>query len=974
MRKLPVTGRVETGRMSRLYLLLCLVGVTLSAAIARGASAPREPVSRRKQVFEFTQKPSVTRRGDKVTVTFASKGHCDATVAVENAEREIVRHLAGGVLGPNAPLPFQKNSLKQTVVWDGKDDQGRYVDDVETHSVRVSLGLQARFERTLFWSPKRRTRSPVYAREYQVLAMTPEGVYVYDGGNCLHLRLFDHQGKYVRTVFPPPRRKLAELNGLMWRTFPQDGARLPLKHGLPQYTFLTSGNLKWDGVRWPTGGVGEAASTMAAHGGKIALVNRRLNRLASDGSTPRRGASQAGRLPLAGPKTCITMFVPGVHSLKSGDYEIPPRSAAFSPDGKWLYLAGFRYHMSWRTGCTHAVYRLKYDSDEPMQLFKGQPYVPKRRRSQPGKDNDHFNYPASVDCDAQGRVYVADYLNDRVQVFAPDARHLKTIPVHKPTNVTINRKTGEIYVFSYVIMSTHFWYQVKELRAIRQSLKRFKSFDDPKPTGAWPLPKGSHGFPRGGGGLDQARIALDFHTDPPAMWALSANGPAVYEFAGGQWRRKFDFITDVRRTAVWTRGARHMKQRIYFNPRNRKLYVGDLHAPWPFHVTGFYRIPAVHTETGRVEIVDLPFDTEDLAMDINGRAYLRTANAIARYDPNTWREVPFDYGDSFPALSSQGLRSARVASAITFAGVLGVSSGQLGGMHVSPKGHVVATVANPARAPSRQAAKNMHAASARPYIPRIYPGRARPWEVHVWDEHGHILYEDAVPSAGRMDGILMDRDDNLYVVVAGVGRVNGRKYFNPISCSVFKMRPKTKIVSTRGVLALPPAARPQREPDVFGVDGAGDIWIEAAEWVRGGFGFDGKRRRCHCMSQSRPALDYFARIFLPEVDHYSVLVVDTNGNEVLRIGQYGNVDDGRPCGAPWQNAQKRSAGSLPGEPPDQRSIGGDEVAIMHAQMLAVHTDRRLFISDLGNQRILSVKLDYHSTETVALEDVRNNGN
>ncbi len=58
-----------------------------------------------------------------------------------------------------------------------------------------------------------------------------------------------------------------------------------------------------------------------------------------------------------------------------------------------------------------------------------------------------------------------------------------------------------------------------------------------------------------------------------------------------------------------------------------------------------------------------------------------------------------------------------------------------------------------------------------------------------------------------------------------------------------------------------------------------------------------------------------------------------------------------------------------GGPPSPRSIGGDEVGLMHPQMLAVESDRRLFISDLGNARILSVKLGYHAEERVALKEV-----
>ena len=72
------------------------------------------------------------------------------TVAVENSQGKIIRHLASGVLGVNAPAPFQKNSLKQVIKWDNKDDHGRYVDNLKETKIRVSLGLQAEYEKDLY--------------------------------------------------------------------------------------------------------------------------------------------------------------------------------------------------------------------------------------------------------------------------------------------------------------------------------------------------------------------------------------------------------------------------------------------------------------------------------------------------------------------------------------------------------------------------------------------------------------------------------------------------------------------------------------------------------------------------------------------------------------------------------------------------------------------------------------------------------
>ena len=119
-----------------------------------------------------------------------------------------------------------------------------------------------------------------------------------------------------------------------------------------------------------------------------------------------------------------------------------------------------------------------------------------------------------------------------------------------------------------------------------------------------------------------------------------------------------------------------------------------------------------------------------------------------------------------------------------------------------------------------------------------------------------------------------------------------------------------------------------------------------AAWAGGG---------CCCWN-ARFKLDHFARSFAPEPRHFTVAVLDSSGNLILRVGQYGNVDDGKPL-------------HLRGGPARPRAVGADEVALFHACYVATHTDRRLFIADAGNARLLSVKLDYHNSEKVALRQV-----
>jgi hypothetical protein len=96
------------------------------------------------------------------------------------------------------------------------------------------------------------------------------------------------------------------------------------------------------------------------------------------------------------------------------------------------------------------------------------------------------------------------------------------------------------------------------------------------------------------------------------------------------------------------------------------------------------------------------------------------------------------------------------------------------------------------------------------------------------------------------------------------------------------------------------------------------------------------------------------RSFAPEISHFSVAVLDSNGNLILRVGQYGNIEDGVPL-------------VKEGGPKAPVSIGGDEVALMHAAYLATHSDKRLFIADAGNSRILSVKLGYHEQKISSIK-------
>jgi hypothetical protein len=150
---------------------------------------------------------------------------------------------------------------------------------------------------------------------------------------------------------------------------------------------------------------------------------------------------------------------------------------------------------------------------------------------------------------------------------------------------------------------------------------------------------------------------------------------------------------------------------------------------------------------------------------------------------------------------------------------------------------------------------------------------------------------------------------------------------------------------------------PDRPPDLA----LPSVWVENAQWMYAGVGWGGHNYSSGCSCpNARFALDYFARSFTPEIDRYNVGVLDSNGNVMVRVGQYGNADEGMPL-------------IRDGGPPSPRAIGGDETAIVFAPYVATHTDQRLFIADPGNARIASVALGYHVDERIALREVADKG-
>ena len=338
---------------------------------------------------------------------------------------------------------------------------------------------------------------------------------------------------------------------------------------------------------------------------------------------------------------------------------------------------------------------------------------------------------------------------------------------------------------------------------------------------------------------------------------------------------------------------------------------------------------------------------------------------VVRYQADSWREVPFDYGEerqSYNFGGGGGERSTRVISGAVFPGRSGF---HLGGIHVNAGGQIVVSTIYSEALDGRSDTAQVHGGER--YQPTLYPGRhyvaggrMGGTFVHLLDRHGRMLKNDVIPGlqgwAGA-HGTFIDSRGDIYIVAAAPAVIRGERHFNDHAGTLMKFTPGTARLYSTAATPVPLQVKPERPLDLY----LSPTWVENAHWIQPGIGFGSSySTACACWN-NRSAFDYYARTFAPEVDRYSVGVLDSAGNMMVRIGQYGNVDDGMPL--------------LQGEdtPPNPRSIAGDETAFKHAPYLTVHTDNRLFAADPGNARVVSVRLGYHAEETVALKDVPDAG-
>ena len=944
----------------------------------------------RENVFAFTKTPAAKLVGeDRYEITFAVKGYCDVTVAMVGpstgsgrAQGKVVRHLGSGVLGRNAPPPFQKNSLKQTLYWNGKDDLDVYHKHPQKLKVRVMLGMKLRFDK--FLGPTHPKALPGY-----ILGITidKDGAYVLTRGaggfNHVVIRKFDHDAKYVQSLLPPPasypETKLAgrayieyepgkrdHHGSIIGESIGYSGNQIPCLYGkglldiqpviVGSRLFFCSAGTGYHSGREPT----------------------KLHYIYTDGATDVKGLT---------PRE----FFPWIGGAQA------PRFAA-SADGKWLYMTGAE---GGRGGCS-AVLRCSVEGSGRSAVFIGK----MNRRGEkagvdPGSTNDRLSGASGIDTDSAGRIYVADTYNNRLQVFSPEGKFLKTIRVDRPHLVCVHKRTGAVYV----------QHKARVRGTTVSRITKFSPFDAMKEV--------YHVD-----GILTSAMAVDSWTPKPRIWIggglkrrsasggiISDSGPGitVWEETGATLKQISGFVAETKKSTG----------RNYFGPWSGSVY--DKVVCDPTRETAWY---CWKKAQGSRIVFDLPTGkllgefrlggpTDDIAFDKRGYLHCHFnpgfyMPGVGRLDPDhatvydgrgrrtlsrdrvfTLKEVPYNYGvatdrphrknwmGALPVKDQPGAKYFQDGFGVNMRGDV---AEQCNIYHVPKMADTARAFALAGRLERLAQGKGQGPESQGSYaaflrslqerekrgeavffIPRS-PGAALAGAtIWTFDGSGELRDKLAVNAGGVMAGVMINEDGDLYFTTLRARNIDGKRFLlgrggnlgtdkpldprnrNPFTGTYIKVPGKgARFLLKKAPVRAEPA--PSRPVDLAGTSlKSPATWVQGAEWMYSGV-TPVSAAGCTCPS-SRPHLDWFKRSYLPEAYRHSIGIVDTGGNLIMHVGTYGNHDD---------------ALAMRKNPDDIR---------MTLPRFISGTDNYVCFDDWG-ERLVVLRIGYHAEETAGIEGLK----
>jgi sugar lactone lactonase YvrE len=932
-------------RMRDLAAMMTLVMLAGSGWAEESGLNPFAGRQEAEKVFEFAAKPVVKKQGDpsagsgqgKYVISFAAKAACDATVAIvapstNPAQEKIVRHLASGVLGKNAPWPFKQGSLEQTIEWDGKDDFGKPAP--AGCRAKVGLGLQARYDRSLGWAPGKAAARVGIAVDRDGRLFVLDGSTGEGGGVSYSIKVYDREGRYLRQIAPPMAHVAGKAATMAWNKTAW-GTLAPSTTGGYHGTTITKNyNIGTLAVRQVPVVTRDGRFVFVTPSNRTQSFRQLIMVSGADGAVPADG---------------IVTIDKGFKIFGKGSpHNNGPLYMALSPDEKWLYLGSPE-----EVGNVHGVFRMDMANPGMPTLFAGE-------AGKAGADEAHFNGPRGVACDKDGNVYVADSGNNRIQVFKPDGGYLGTIPVQGPKMIAVHRKTGEVYVL--------------QLLAPRQmKLVKLGGLKDPAVKIQGPV-LGTY--------YEESRLplapllALDDTGETTQVWLKGhGNGVSRLRDAGASFEKLS--AGDINRVEKgWERWdpCAHQCQ-IAADPVREELYIreeGMCFAGSMIRVDG--RTGRVLDRFGQAAVGgSTPFGVEQARVSADGRVYFRAGHAgtmLIEYDPAT--KMLKDLLGAKPA-DKRWMWKGKPFNAIhipadgrcrTFQDVMGIA----------PNGDLYI--------PCGIRDDDVHLlkeAGLEPLPRKEIFGPFNGSLLKVYSADGKLKCLSVLPGLGPSQGVSVGRNGEVYVALEcqpiGAkqpdGLAPGASFSGNLWGTVVKFDSrfdKYPIGRINGRWTADLGGAPTHRWLSGGFKnekrGAGPVRIENVMWEYPGFGLF-KGSSCNC-PKSNISMDGFERLFVPALHTSTVNVLDANGNIVVRIGGYGNADS-RGADSPVPDPKTGELRPRRRDDPAglKSPLAEPDIGLSHPNFTAV-TDEALYVNDKGNYRIVRAKLGYVAEEVVAL--------
>ncbi|KPL01532.1 MAG: hypothetical protein AMK75_04405 [Planctomycetes bacterium SM23_65] len=433
---------------------------------------------------QFVSGPKAKKTDAGFEIAFEISRSADVLVRIVDAGGRVVRHLGCGVLGENAPPPFEKGTLKQTILWDGRDDSGKPIKGEVF--VRVEAGLTPAFGELIGYDPSFlgvSVRSLSVDEQGNVLVSASPG----GAGIDIDIRIFDREGRYVRTLTPfNPALPEEARPGVMVpkTTFFQSRGMYTLRGDANRLVCAPGGRLF---AAWSDGSCVHVLDQKGLEIKEQQSLGLQVFALGPSGALYQvEGHTYNDKAPVTVKK------VDGVTGKLLSDFAFAGREKLAAP----------RFYLGTRKDNGEADTKEKLNSNQRNQLRK--------KAKVAGDDEASFRKIVDIACDAEENIYVADAGKGAVKVYRKDGCYLGEIstyslagaatPLRGLRQATISRRDGAIYLVV----------QGPNRRSSR--LVKMKGFEEPKTVWVKEFPK------------VVTALAIDGSAEPTLLWVGTKSG------------------------------------------------------------------------------------------------------------------------------------------------------------------------------------------------------------------------------------------------------------------------------------------------------------------------------------------------------------------------------------------------------------------------------------------------------------------